>query len=104
MNDHHATTQTGNQSGGQTILTYADVTAVTGIKITSLRKRLCTGSMPKPDMRVGGSPVWYLSTLNAWLKTAAPGARPQNRKENRKTGPELTPIPANLEDLRRARP
>lgn len=57
---------------------------MTGIKVTSLRKRLCTGTMPKPDLRVGGSPVWYPETLDAWLRTAAPNARPQNRRENKK--------------------
>lgn len=68
----------------RTILTYSEIADRTGIKVTALRKRLCTGTMPKPDLRVGGSPVWYPATLESWLTTAAPGARPQNRRENKK--------------------
>jgi hypothetical protein len=67
----------------RTILTYKEIAGMTGIKVTSLRKRLCIGTMPKPDLRVGGSPVWYPETLTSWLSTAAPGARPSNRKDNR---------------------
>lgn len=68
----------------RSILTYSEIAGMTGIKVTSLRKRLCTGTMPKPDLRVGGSPVWFPETLAAWLTTAAPNARPQNRRENKK--------------------
>lgn len=67
----------------RSILTYSQIAGQTGIKVTSLRKRLSTGTMPKPDLRVGGSPVWYPETLAEWLKTAAPGKRPTRRKENR---------------------
>lgn len=66
------------------ILTYRDVSARTGIRVPALRKRLCTGTMPKPDLRVGGSPVWFPESLESWLTTAAPNARPQNRRENKK--------------------
>lgn len=63
------------------LLTYKDISDTTGIKVTSLRKRLCIGTMPGPDLRVGGSPVWYPETLASWLATAAPGARPSTRKD-----------------------
>lgn len=66
------------------LLTYKDIAEYTGINVTSLRKRLCIGTMPQPDLRLSGSPVWYEATLALWLSTAAPGARPSTRKDHTK--------------------
>lgn len=58
---------------GESMLTYKDITKITGITVSALRKRLSLGTMPEPDMRHGASPVWNKSTLADWLRTAHAG-------------------------------
>lgn len=57
------------------LLTYLDISRHTGITVGALRKRLATGTMPEPDMRHGGSPVWHRTTLVEWMRTASHGDR-----------------------------
>ena len=38
--------------------------------------------MPKPDVRYGGSPVWFESTLAEWMKTASPGDRNSRKRKS----------------------
>lgn len=54
-------------------LTYADISAETGITAGALRKRLSLGTMPKPDYYVGKTPVWRRTSLTEWLPGAKPG-------------------------------
>lgn len=60
---------------GRKLLTYKDISKLTGITPGALRKRLATGKMPQPDLRHGASPVWYANTLRKWLTDAKPGGR-----------------------------
>lgn len=55
------------------LLTYNHITLLTGISTGALRKRLSTGTMPPPDLRHGGSPVWYPETLQPWLEKQRKG-------------------------------
>lgn len=51
------------------VLTYANIAALTGLSHENLRGRLSQGRMPEPDGRLGATPYWLPQTIEAW----APG-------------------------------
>jgi transcriptional regulator with XRE-family HTH domain len=63
------------------LLTYEDIAERTGISVGALRKRLAKGTMPKPDLRHGGSPVWFETTLALWMSTASHGDRTHAKRK-----------------------
>lgn len=65
------------------LLTYQDISDATGITVGALRKRKCLGTMPEPDLFLGGTPVWREGAIAAWLKRAAPSVRQPRRAEVR---------------------
>lgn len=48
------------------LLGYAEIEAVTGIPSNLLRQWAKRGKLPEPDFRVGQSPAWYRTTIDAW--------------------------------------
>ena len=47
-------------------LTVADIARLYGIGSKTITSYKARGKMPQPDLQVGRTPVWKLSTLAAW--------------------------------------
>lgn len=50
------------------MLDYKGVSEMTGLAVQSLRQYQADGKMPKPDGKMGGSPVWYSKTIRGWMR------------------------------------
>ncbi len=64
-------------------LTTADAAALVGVDPATWRKYVSDGRAPQPDGRLGRTPWWTRSTIDAWL-AARPGqgkggGRPRKR-------------------------
>lgn len=73
-------------STDETPLTYQDISDRTGITVNALRKRKHLGTMPPPDLSLGGTPVWFPTPeFTEWMRTAGHSVRGprRNRKGNK---------------------
>lgn len=53
------------------VMTYADLSAFTGITVGALHTRAHAGALPAPDGRMGATPYWMRETIQRW----APGGQ-----------------------------
>lgn len=59
-------------------LTVADIARLYGIGEKTITSYKARGQMPAPDLQVGRTPVWKLSTLIAWRIPPATTERRDN--------------------------
>jgi len=59
-------------------LTVADISRLYGIGEKTITSYKARGQMPQPDLQVGRTPVWKLSTLIAWRIPPATTERRDN--------------------------
>ncbi len=57
------------------VLDIPKVAKFTGLTVSTIRTYRRDGRMPKEDLNIGGSPVWYESTVLHW-KDNRPGRWP----------------------------
>ncbi|MGI8537077.1 MAG: helix-turn-helix transcriptional regulator [Mycobacteriales bacterium] len=61
-------------------LSYADIAALTGLQVATLRKYAMQGHLPPPDARIGRAPGWTAATIEHWRATRpGRGARTDRR-------------------------
>lgn len=51
------------------LLGYSEISAATGLRPHTLRVWATRGKLPRPDYRVGQTPVWLPETLTEFLKS-----------------------------------
>lgn len=55
----------------------AQVAELAGVKVPTIYQHRKRGTMPEPDARLGGVPVWKRRTIEKWIATRPSGGRPR---------------------------